>query len=48
MHDWDEPPKRDTELAAKMGISLATPRIGQTVDYREIANFTEKWWETVK
>ena len=48
MHDWDEPPARDTELAAKMGISLATPRIGQRVNYTEIANYTEKWWETVK
>jgi len=48
MHDWDEPPKRDTELAAKTGIQLATPRIGQRVNYTEIANYTEKWWETVK
>ncbi|MCR5087850.1 MAG: MBL fold metallo-hydrolase [Lachnospiraceae bacterium] len=44
-HDWDEPPRRDTELAAKLGVRIATPRIGEIVDLREIGNYTERWWE---
>ncbi len=48
VHDWDEPPIRDTALAAERGVNIATPRIGQTVDYRDIAGYTERWWETVE
>ncbi len=44
-HAWDEPPKMAVAAAEKLGVNLATPRIGQTVDYDEIATFHEHWWE---
>ena len=44
-HAWDEPPRRAVKAAEERGVSLATPRIGQTVDYDDIASFREHWWE---
>ena len=31
--------------AADAGVPLATPRIGQTLDYASVASFHERWWE---
>ena len=47
-HAWDEPPQRAVKAADEQGVSLATPRIGQTVNYDDIASFTEHWWEEYK
>lgn len=44
-HDWDEPPRRAIKAAQEQGVSLATPRIGQTVDYDDISSFNEHWWQ---
>lgn len=44
-HPWDEPPKRAVAAAEEQGVSLATPRIGQTMDYDDISSFNEHWWE---
>ena len=44
-HDWDDSIRRVTAAAEASGLPLATPRIGQTVDYSQIASFTEAWWE---
>ena len=47
-HAWDDPPKRAVAAANEQGVNLATPRIGQTVNYDDIASFTEHWWEECK
>ena len=44
-HDWDDPIRHVTAASEASGLRLATPRIGQTVDYTKIASFTEAWWE---
>ncbi len=44
-HPWDDSIRRVTAAAEKQGLSLATPRIGQTADYRDIASYDEAWWE---
>ena len=43
--DWDDSIIRASESSKTSGLNLATPRIGQTVDYDEISSFTEAWWE---
>lgn len=47
LHDWDEPIKRITSEAAKKGMSLIHPMIGEEVD---LDNQTEykKWWENIR
>ena len=42
---WDDPIIRVTSAAEEKQVNLATPRIGQTVDYDEIAIYRERWWE---
>lgn len=45
-HAWDDPIRRVTAAAENRGLPLATPQIGQTVEYSNIASYTERWWET--
>ena len=47
-HAWDDSIKRVTAAASENGLSLATPRIGQTVKYDEIESYNEAWWEEYK
>lgn len=44
-HPWDDPPKRAVAAAEEQDVSLATPRIGQTMDCDDISSFNEHWWE---
>lgn len=44
-HAWDDPIIRITAEAQKQGINLATPRIGQLLDYESISKYCERWWE---
>ena len=44
-HAWDDPARRVTAEAEKEDLLLATPRIGQTVDYSRIGSYREAWWE---
>ena len=46
-HSWDDPVIRATNTAKEKGQNIATPRIGQTVSYEDIASFSEHWWETI-
>lgn len=45
-HSWDDPAIRVTNAAQEKGQNIATPRIGQTVDYEDISTYTEHWWES--
>lgn len=44
-HAWDDPIIRVTKAAEEQNVKLATPRIGQTVNYDNIGSFNEAWWE---
>ena len=46
LHPWDEPIRRVTAAAAKKGLSVTTPRIGEPVILdREYPD--GKWWEVI-
>lgn len=47
-HAWDDPIERVTAEAVKKNVHIATPEIGQTVDFEKIETFNEKWWEAYK
>lgn len=40
-HDWNEPIERATAEAARLGVNLLTPRVGEMVDTRFTSS---KWW----
>lgn len=45
-HPWDEPPKGAVEEGLKLGVDVATPRLGQLVDVDQLdQQATERWWE---
>lgn len=46
-HAWDEPPRLAVEAAEELDINIATPRIGESMDYEQIKQFTEHWWELI-
>lgn len=46
LHVWHEPFDRITALAAKRGVNLATPQMGEAVDLKQPQR-GEKWWLTV-
>lgn len=46
-HAWDEPPEMAVEAAESIGVNIATPKIGERVDYDNIESFTEHWWEDI-
>lgn len=46
-HDWDEPIRRTVAEAARAGVELVTPRVGEWVDAdRPFAS--TRWWEAVR
>ena len=47
-HAWDDSITRVTKASETENVDLATPRIGQTVNYDEIGTYTEHWWEEVE
>lgn len=44
-HAWDDSIRRVTTAAETAGLRLATPRIGQTVSYAQIADCQDFWWD---
>lgn len=47
-HAWDDPVEQLTALAEESDISVATPKIGETVYFAEIEKYQEKWWKDVE
>lgn len=43
-HAWDDSIIRVTKSARENNVKLATPRIGETIDYDNIDSFHEEWW----
>lgn len=46
-HAWDDPAEQLTTLAEDSEVAVATPRIGETVNFSQIQNYQEKWWRDV-
>lgn len=46
-HDWDEPIRRTATEAARTGVDLLTPRLGEWVDADQPFQST-RWWEAVR
>ena len=46
-HDWDEPIRRTVAEAARVGVELVTPRVGEVVDADRPFEST-RWWEIVR
>ena len=44
-HAWNDPPIRAVEEAKRQGVNIATPKIGERVDYGKIVQFQERWWD---
>ncbi|NVO85371.1 MBL fold metallo-hydrolase [Hymenobacter terrestris] len=47
-HPWDEPVKRATAEAARLGQPITTPELGQPVTFDGRALPQARWWEAVK
>jgi|GEM_PF-1906122 Predicted Zn-dependent hydrolases of the beta-lactamase fold len=47
-HAWDDSVTRCSVAAAQLGLRMATPEIGQTVNYEEIGAYTTHWWEAYR
>lgn len=47
-HSWDEPIKHITRLAQAENLNMASPMIGDIVDYTNISQYQDHWWEAVK
>lgn len=47
-HAWDDPIKQITTRSQKENLNVATPKIGEIVDYSKIETYQEHWWENVE
>ena len=47
-HPWDDPAERFTNAAEKLGITVVTPRIGQTMTLENAEEYQNRWWRTIK
>lgn len=45
---WDDPAEQITMPDEESNISIATPRLGETVNISNINNYQEKWWHEIK
>ncbi len=44
-HAWDDPVIKALDAATDLHVNIATPRMGEIVDYDEIDSYQEHWWE---
>ena len=47
-HSWDDPVIRALNAAQELNVNMATPRIGEIVDFNEIESYQEHWWEEIE
>lgn len=47
-HAWDEPLKRITALVKSAGVSVITPRIGETVWLKDPWQEFTEWWKNIR
>lgn len=46
-HAWDDPAKQITSRAKKENLNVATPKMGEIVNYKNIDKYQDHWWESV-
>lgn len=47
-HPWDDPLERITNSQINGASRVITPRIGETMNYKDIESYTKKWWKNIK
>lgn len=48
-HPWDDTPERFTKKAQEENITSITPKIGQTVNYKNYNNYIDNnWWKNIE
>lgn len=47
-HPWDESAERFTAAAEAKGLTVVTPKLGQTFDPDEYQDYQERWWREVQ
>lgn len=47
-HAWNDSIIKISRYAKEQGRNLATPKIGQTIQWDEIGEYQEHWWEEVR
>lgn len=47
-HAWDEPPILAVEAAEKLEVNIATSKIGERVDFSQMDQYSEHWWEEIE
>ena len=47
-HPWDDSIRRMTSKGRAAGLNIATPKIGEIVDYNAIGRYQENWWEAIE
>ncbi len=47
-HPWDDPLEGFTLYANKNNVNYVTPMIGETINYKNINDYKDNWWQNVK
>jgi len=48
MHSWKEPVERATKEAARLGLPMATPRLGESISIGQGTLSTTQWWTEIE
>ena len=43
-HGWDDPPERLTRACEERGLTVVTPRLGETMSLDAAENYQDRWW----
>ncbi len=46
-HAWDDPAERFTLRGEELGLTVVTPRLGETVEWRRLTEYTKRWWREI-
>jgi len=46
LHPWEEPVIQAVETAAKLGVEVVTPQLGELIDLQDRVT-TTRWWESI-
>lgn len=47
-HPWDDPAERFTAYAVKLGITVVTPQIGETMTPENPEEYQNRWWRSIE
>ncbi len=46
-HAWDDPAERFTLRGEEAGLSVVTPRLGETAQWSRFSDYTQRWWREI-